>query len=33
MTNLKFTRVDNKEHNTISVYVDNAVININNEDY
>ena len=33
MTNLKFTRVDNKEHNTISVYVDNAVINIKEEDY
>ena len=33
MTNLKFTRVDNKEHNTISVYVDNAVIDIKNEDY
>ena len=33
MTNLKFTRVDNKEHNTISVYVDNAVIDIKEEDY
>ena len=33
MTNLKFTRVDNKEHNTISVYVENAIIDINEEDY
>ena len=33
MTNLKFTRVDNKEHNTISVYVDNAIIDINEEQY
>ena len=33
MTNLKFTRVDNKEHNTISVYVDNAIIDIKEEDY
>ena len=33
MTNLKFTRVDNKEHNTISVYVENAVIDIKKEDF
>ena len=33
MTNLKFTRVDNKEHNTISVYVENAVIDIKEEDF
>ena len=33
MTNLKFTRIDNKEHNTISVYVDNAIIDIKEEDY
>ena len=33
MTNLKFTRVDNKEYKTINVYVENAVINIKKEDY
>ena len=33
MTNLKFTRVDNKLYETISVYVENAVINIKKEDY
>ena len=33
MTNLKFTRVDNKEYKTISVYVENAVVNIKKEDY
>ena len=33
MTNLKFTRVDNKEHNTISVYVEGAIIDIKEEDY
>ena len=33
MTNLKFTRVDNKEYKTISVYVDNAIIDIKKEDY
>ena len=33
MTNLKFTRVDNKEYKTINVHVENAVINIKKEDY
>ena len=33
MTNLKFTRVVNKEHNTISVYVEGAIIDIKEEDY
>ena len=33
MTNLKFTRVDNEEYKTISVYVDNAIIDIKKEDY
>ena len=33
MTNLKFTCVDNKEHKTKSVYVENAVIDIKKEDY
>ena len=33
MTNLKFTRVDNKEYKTISVFVENAIIDIKKEDY
>ena len=33
MTNLKFTCVDNKEHNTKSVYVEGAIIDIKEEDY
>ena len=33
MTNLKFVCVDNKEHNTKSVYVEGAIIDINEEDY
>ena len=33
MSNLKFTRVDNKEYDTISVYVENAVIDIKEEDF
>ena len=33
MTNLKFQCVDNKEHNTKSVYVEGAVIDIKEEDY
>ena len=33
MTNLKFVCVDNKEHNTKSVYVENAIIDIKEEDY
>ena len=33
MTNLKFACVDNKEHNTKSVYVEGAIIDIKEEDY
>ena len=33
MTNLKFTCVDNKEHNTKSVYVEGAIIDIKKEDF
>ena len=33
MTNLKFTRVDNKEYKTISVFVENAIIDIKKEDF
>ena len=33
MTNLKFVCVDNKEHNTKSVYVEDAIIDIKEEDY
>ena len=33
MTNLKFTRVDNNEHNTINVYVEGAIIDIKEEDF
>ena len=33
MTNLKFVCVDNKEHNTKSVYVEGAIIDIKKEDY
>ena len=33
MTNLKFVCVDNKEHNTKSVYVEGAIKDIKEEDY
>ena len=33
MTNLKFLKVDNPEHNTISLYVENATVDITNEDF
>ena len=33
MTNLKFICVDNKEHNTKSVYVEGAIIDIKKEDF
>ena len=33
MTNLKFTCIDNQEHNTKSVYVENAIIDIKEEDF
>ena len=33
MSELKFSRVNNEEHKTISVFVENAVIDIKKEDY
>ena len=33
MSNLKFSCVDNKEHNTKTVYVEGAIIDIKEEDY
>ena len=33
MEEFKFNRVDNKEKNTINIYVENAVIDIKKEDY
>ena len=33
MDNLKFARVDNKENNTINIYVENATVDIDNEDF
>ena len=33
MTNLKFNCVDNKEQNTKSVYIDNAIMDIKESDY
>ena len=33
MSELKFNRVNNEQYNTISVYVDNAIIDIKKEDY
>ena len=33
MSKLKFNRVNNEEHKTISVYVENAIIDIKEEDY
>ena len=33
MSELKFSRVNNEEYNTVSVYVDNAIIDIKKEDY
>ena len=33
MSELKFTREDNKEHNTISINIENALIAIKTEDY
>ena len=33
MSELKFSRVNNEEYNTISVFVENAVIDIKEDDY
>ena len=33
MTNLKFTRVNNEQYNTVSINIENAFIEIKNEDY
>ena len=33
MSELKFSRVNNEEYNTVSVKVENAIIDIKNEDY
>ena len=33
MSELKFTCVDNKEHNTVSVNIENAIIDIKESDY
>ena len=33
MTNLKFSRVNNEEYNTVSVNIENAIIDIKDEDY
>ena len=33
MTNLKFTRVNNEEYNTVSINIENAIIEIVEDDY
>ena len=33
MSELKFTRVNNKEYNTVSINIENAIMEIKNEDY
>ena len=33
MSELKFTRVNNEEYNTVSINIENAIIEIKNEDY
>ena len=33
MSELKFTRVNNEEYNTVSIDIENAIIEIKNEDY
>ena len=33
MSNLKFTRVNNEEYNTVSINIENALIPVKNEDY
>ena len=33
MSELKFTRVNNEEYNTVSIYIENAFIEIVNDDY
>ena len=33
MSELKFTRVNNEQYNTVSINIENAIIEINKEDY
>ena len=33
MSELKFTRVNNEQYNTVSINIENAIIEIKNEDY
>ena len=33
MSELKFTRVNNEEYNTVSINIENAIIDIKNKDY
>ena len=33
MNNLKFTRVNNEQYNTVSINIENTIIEIKNEDY
>ena len=33
MTNLKFTRVNNEQYNTVSINIENAIMEIVNDDY
>ena len=33
MNELKFSRVNNEEYNTVSVIIENAIIDIKEEDY
>ena len=33
MSELKFTRVNNEEYNTVSINIENAIIDIKEEDY
>ena len=33
MSELKFSRVNNEQYNTVSVNIENAIIEINKEDY
>ena len=33
MSELKFTRVNNEEYNTMSIKIENAIIEIKNEEY
>ena len=33
MSELKFSRVNNEEYNTVSINIENAIIDIKDEDY